>query len=1363
MGVFADLLKGARRHATWHAAADAFEADGLDPSTFTLLELPESHGRAAWARQEGLAKAAAVGTPRPGAKYIKRVPTGNAKRPWRYYYAVQHGQGIAHHEHMVAGARFRHGDGHYEVTRQDGEHVTIKHDQTGHEETLSRTQLAAKLQEHHAAAIRAHEARMALPAAVRRQLTPEAMAAKQGELDAAASKVDAASAASAAGKDGAHAPQDERRRGDGPTGDPGIRRTSGGGARAHRSDDARPSGGATRSEGATGQGPAAQDAVAAQGPAPAFAEDSEDGDAKWTPPKSPAIQLHAEFLPDITERLPDDVKRFSRPTATMQALAEHQVEGAERVLSAWADGHGLVLQDSAGLGKTMIALAAIKAKGVDRSLVVVPTGGKANLKAQWRESADLYGLDLRDGADGIPEGPGHYIVGYDELYDSVEVGQTKRGQPIKEARLKPQFQGFGAIAFDESHNMANPASNRARAGVLLQEKADHVLYMSATPYTNIKDMHYLRRLGWFRTGPEFADWAEQAGAKVERGGSGFGDVPATIDNPSSAEPMVVVAATGHVDGLTLKRATSLEGMTSGFKLLDAPQGSGARATFAIANKVAKIATDAGLNGSLVQAHTVNWAKSYWETLKVDAAIEAGKQALAEGKQVAFFTSYKQYKHAQLFGFARSLRRRAANIEERNPIAAQRLEAAAERIDTELAELPPVVNPVHRLVAEFGGSEAVAEVHGDTRKPSRGEQLAYQAGKKKVLVATMDKGGTGLSFHDDQGHAPRVQINLSLPWSGVKFDQVAGRSHRLGSKSPTTMQWIVGDGDTERRNASVVAGRLRSGGALVSGDPDATPSAKELAAFDFGGDQDAEEIDAAVEEAMAVEGDTGSEDAIAEEPKKGQTAEGAAARNHFVEFARARKEGRDVMGEAHTERLNRAAKTADLTTRRAAAQLQTRGVRARRMSDGTYRVEGLSRADAPRIAGLKQSKYGRYMVAQSHEQIVALAQKLDLGGAKVTPLTVEEIGGAVRPRDMSSYRAPKAPAVGTEVEFTDDYGEKRRAHVDSATGPDGHVVVSRPGRWGPTTERVHVEDIRPTGGAPRAAPTPEPAPAARPEPIRVAAQPAGAPAPAHGLTDSHHAAAARRGLRLHDRGDAVIVHGNTFPHKEWLKDHGARPDTHNGKFAWRLPTATIFKGRYVGPFATLIGAIAWPTSLGDSITKAESVRVPTHAPTAPDIVAPTKKRKKHPFVGTAEIAGLTIDIENAKGSYRTGTARDGTTWKTYMAYPYGEIRGSEGQDGDAVDAYLGPDADSPLVVVVHQLNPDTGAADEDKVMLGWRSESDAVKAYKAQYSKPGFYGGHAAMSVARFVRLVKDPERRGTMIKGRHRPTGPFMALLGGLQ
>jgi RNA polymerase sigma factor (sigma-70 family) len=65
-------------------------------------------------------------------------------------------------------------------------------------------------------------------------------------------------------------------------------------------------------------------------------------------------------------------------------------------------------------------------------------------------------------------------------------------------------------------------------------------------------------------------------------------------------------------------------------------------------------------------------------------------------------------------------------------------------------------------------------------------------------------------------------------------------------------------------------------------------------------------------------------------------------------------------------------------------------------------------------------------------------------------------------------------------------------------------------------------------------------------------------------------------------------------------------------------------------------------------------------------------------GRVWIQGLHIAIENPAGSVRKGEK-----WDQKMANHYGDLKLTEGADGDAVDVFLGPDPDSEMVYVIDQ--------------------------------------------------------------------------------
>ncbi len=121
-------------------------------------------------------------------------------------------------------------------------------------------------------------------------------------------------------------------------------------------------------------------------------------------------------------------------------------------------------------------------------------------------------------------------------------------------------------------------------------------------------------------------------------------------------------------------------------------------------------------------------------------------------------------------------------------------------------------------------------------------------------------------------------------------------------------------------------------------------------------------------------------------------------------------------------------------------------------------------------------------------------------------------------------------------------------------------------------------------------------------------------------------------------------------------------------------------------------------------------------------APSEAQKKagnYPK-GIFRFRGLEVSIENPAGSIRSGKSKAGKEWSVVMPYAYGYLRRTLARDGDQVDVFLGPHLDSDVVFGVDQVDPKTGAYDETKWFLGWKSKDAAKQAYLDSYS-PGWQG------------------------------------------
>lgn len=130
-----------------------------------------------------------------------------------------------------------------------------------------------------------------------------------------------------------------------------------------------------------------------------------------------------------------------------------------------------------------------------------------------------------------------------------------------------------------------------------------------------------------------------------------------------------------------------------------------------------------------------------------------------------------------------------------------------------------------------------------------------------------------------------------------------------------------------------------------------------------------------------------------------------------------------------------------------------------------------------------------------------------------------------------------------------------------------------------------------------------------------------------------------------------------------------------------------------------------------------------------------------------IHGMLIAIENALGTERSGTGKDGKKWSVTMPAHYGYVKGTEGKDGDHVDIYIGPHPGNPLIHVIDQVNPDTGAFDEHKAMLGFRSRKHAVETYHAGFSDglgPKRVGAVTTVPVGKFKEWLAKGKRKRPM-------------------
>jgi hypothetical protein len=143
-------------------------------------------------------------------------------------------------------------------------------------------------------------------------------------------------------------------------------------------------------------------------------------------------------------------------------------------------------------------------------------------------------------------------------------------------------------------------------------------------------------------------------------------------------------------------------------------------------------------------------------------------------------------------------------------------------------------------------------------------------------------------------------------------------------------------------------------------------------------------------------------------------------------------------------------------------------------------------------------------------------------------------------------------------------------------------------------------------------------------------------------------------------------------------------------------------------------LKWQSASADVMGEALCDEIDAAADDAAKPNSPEQAEAGNYQKGHCSLHGLQIAIENAKGSTRSGTGDDGSTWTVTMPAHYGYIKGTQGKDKDHIDVYIGPKPDGFLIFVVNQ-NTKGGKFDEHKCMFGFESKDEAIKCYDKAFS------------------------------------------------
>jgi hypothetical protein len=553
-----------------------------------------------------------------------------------------------------------------------------------------------------------------------------------------------------------------------------------------------------------------------------------------------------------------------------QDVVDNQIEDVGRVVDAAEAGRPMFVIGSApGTGKTFVlggAIRELRNRGFKRFVYVTQN---QNLISQVRDNLADYGLDgvefttyakIRDAA---PDTYGSVLI-LDEAHSAKNVG-VSTGEVVKGMVSNAKFTVYAT---------ATPFENVTEARYLSYSGIFDDLHVEfERPSKRSGGRPFRNELNGFDA------WAWMFGAKVafvkktDRNGNSYIKPVLWWEKHQTAEEDQFAANEWlQKRGVYVQRPMTLPAgmVNSEMRAVEAdPYWS------EISNEVVQIYADAEASAESdvergqIKAHKVNVLKRLLEAAKVDAAVARAKELIGEGRpedpQVIIFVNTKQDLNLGTFTLSEPYRKhhRVKGVEakrrykpaEMDRMMQQWYEAreAAEMMGDGRASVgpPPFAIFIHKIAMAMDRAgvmkklpgvidkimeafpEQAVEFSGRLTDAQNKQNLAkWKNNQAKLIVATMDKGGTGLSFHDTTGTMPsRYQVNMNLPWSGTKVEQVSGRLARLGTAKPVTLEWIFANNiPFDRELSRTVGSRMRSMGAAVQGRK--SGDAKRIRDFDF---------------------------------------------------------------------------------------------------------------------------------------------------------------------------------------------------------------------------------------------------------------------------------------------------------------------------------------------------------------------------------------------------------------------------------------------------------------------------------------------------------------------------------------------------
>lgn len=122
---------------------------------------------------------------------------------------------------------------------------------------------------------------------------------------------------------------------------------------------------------------------------------------------------------------------------------------------------------------------------------------------------------------------------------------------------------------------------------------------------------------------------------------------------------------------------------------------------------------------------------------------------------------------------------------------------------------------NRLSKRFAGQ--VAKIVGGQSERVRNDDIAaFQADRKRIMLANLKAGNAGISLHDLNGNYARSAL-INPSWSAIDVQQALGRIYRANGKTPCVQRFMFAEGTIETQIRERVRRKIANIDMLNDGD------------------------------------------------------------------------------------------------------------------------------------------------------------------------------------------------------------------------------------------------------------------------------------------------------------------------------------------------------------------------------------------------------------------------------------------------------------------------------------------------------------------------------------------------------------------